>query len=67
MIFEYPQDEESELISLVKKNMENALSLIVPLKVDFGVGLNWYGGSLNNMEASITLKKVGKLVGQKTF
>ena len=42
LIFEYPQDEESELISLVKKNMENALSLIVPLKVDFGVGLNWY-------------------------
>ena len=42
LIFEYPQDEESELINLVKKNMENALSLIVPLKVDFGVGLNWY-------------------------
>ena len=42
LIFEYPQDEESELISLVRKNMENALSLIVPLKVDFGVGLNWY-------------------------
>ena len=42
LIFEYPQDEESELISLVRKNMETALSLIVPLKVDFGVGLNWY-------------------------
>ena len=26
LIFEYPQDEESELISLVKKNMENAFN-----------------------------------------
>ena len=42
LIFEYPQDEESEIIGMVKKNMENALLLIVPLKVDFGVGLNWY-------------------------
>jgi len=42
LIFEYPQDEEEEIIGIVKKNMENALSLTIPLKVDFGVGLNWY-------------------------
>ncbi len=42
LIFEYPQHEEEEIITIVKKNMENALSLIIPLKVDFGVGLNWH-------------------------
>ena len=42
LIFEYPIDEESEIINIVKTNMENALLLSVPIKVDFGIGSNWY-------------------------
>jgi len=40
-VFEFPEEEKEALVSLVKNEMENALSLQVPLKVDIGIGKNW--------------------------
>jgi DNA polymerase I len=42
LIFEVPEDELEVLKTLVKEKMENAVSLKVPLRVDIGVGRNWY-------------------------
>ncbi|MBM7584920.1 DNA polymerase-1 [Bacillus pakistanensis] len=42
LIFEAPKDEIETLKKLVPKVMENALSLDVPLKVDFSYGPTWY-------------------------
>lgn len=41
LVFEFPEEEKEALVSLVKNEMENALSLRVPLKVDIGIGKNW--------------------------
>jgi len=41
LVFEFPPEEEEELIALVRRTMEEALPLHVPLKVDIGVGNNW--------------------------
>ncbi len=41
LVFEFPEKEKEALVSLVKNEMENALSLRVPLKVDIGIGKNW--------------------------
>ena len=41
LIFEYPEEEEGNLIKMVKDKMENAMQLSVPLVVDYGTGLNW--------------------------
>ena len=41
LLFEYPPDEEKQLFALVKKEMEQALTLRVPLKVSLKTGLNW--------------------------
>ena len=41
LIFEYPLEEEANLIKMVKDKMENAMQLSVPLVVDYGTGLNW--------------------------
>lgn len=41
LIFEYPADEEAELRSIVKNEMENAIKLKVPLKVTIKSGENW--------------------------
>jgi DNA polymerase-1 len=41
LVFEFPEKEKDTLVSLVKNEMENALSLRVPLKVDIGIGKNW--------------------------
>lgn len=41
LVFEFPEEEKETLVSLVKNEMENALSLRVPLKVDIGIGKNW--------------------------
>ena len=42
LLFEYPLDEKEHLISMVKKSMENAMSLKVPIIVDYGFGKDWF-------------------------
>ena len=42
LLFEYPLDEEEHLILMVKKSMENAMSLNVPIIVDYGFGKDWF-------------------------
>jgi DNA polymerase-1 len=41
LVFEYPPEEEKELFQMVKQEMENAMQLEVPLKVDLEVGKTW--------------------------
>ena len=41
LVFEVLKSEEKEVESLVRKEMEGALSLSVPLKIDISVGSNW--------------------------
>jgi DNA polymerase-1 len=41
LLFEVPKDEIEIIKSLVKEEMENAMDLIVPLKVDCDYGKNW--------------------------
>ena len=41
LLFEVPEPELGVVFALVKKNMEEAVSLTVPLKVDIGYGNNW--------------------------
>lgn len=42
LVFECPEPEVSALSALVKKGMEGAMTLDVPLKVDVKVGCDWY-------------------------
>lgn len=42
LIFECPKDELAALEVLVRDNMENAMTLSVPLKVDTAYGPTWY-------------------------
>ena len=42
LLFEYPLEEEKHLISMVKKSMENAMNLKVPIIVDYGFGKDWF-------------------------
>lgn len=42
LIFECPAEETEALRALVEDNMENALTLNVPLSVDIHVGKTWY-------------------------
>ncbi|MCL6548262.1 MAG: DNA polymerase I [Alicyclobacillus sp.] len=42
LIFECPQSEVPALSALVEDNMENALTLNVPLKVEIHTGRTWY-------------------------
>lgn len=42
LIFECPKDELEDLIVMVRDEMENAITLTVPLKVDISSGLTWY-------------------------
>ncbi|SFU45591.1 DNA polymerase I [Alicyclobacillus macrosporangiidus] len=42
LIFECPEAEADRLAELVQENMENALTLNVPLKVDIHTGKTWY-------------------------
>jgi DNA polymerase-1 len=42
LIFEVPEDELSTMKELVREEMENVVSLKVPLKVDMGIGVNWF-------------------------
>src|SRR3989339_212583 len=41
LVFECPKSEVEKLKKLVQTEMENALELIIPLKVDMNVGQNW--------------------------
>ena len=41
LILNVKHDELEIVKSLVKEEMENAIALKVPLKVDIGVGNNW--------------------------
>jgi DNA polymerase-1 len=41
LIFEMPEGEAEILKTLVKQQMEGAVSLSVPIRVDLGVGRNW--------------------------
>jgi DNA polymerase-1 len=42
LVFEFPKQEQSRLISLVRQGMEQAAELDVPLEVDIEIGPNWY-------------------------
>jgi len=42
LLFEYPVEEEEDLLKLVVDKMENALTLSVPIVVDYGNGDSWY-------------------------
>ncbi len=41
LVFEYPPEEEEKLCQIVKREMENAEKLKVPLKVVLKIGKNW--------------------------
>ncbi|HEY5672800.1 MAG TPA: DNA polymerase I [Malonomonas sp.] len=41
LVFEVPQEELEQVRELVRLEMENAVPLDLPLKVDIGVGANW--------------------------
>ena len=41
LVFDVPKDEVDALQTMVKREMENAFSLDVPLVVDIGIGTNW--------------------------
>mgnify|MGYP001170431396 CR=1 FL=1 len=42
LLFEFPDNEEQQIISLVVNSMENAMKLNIPIIVDYGVGHNWF-------------------------
>ncbi len=41
LVFEVAENQVEELSNLVKKSMENVISLSIPLVVDIGIGDNW--------------------------
>ena len=41
LLFEVPEEEQSTVMKLVREEMEHAVELLVPLKVDIGIGKNW--------------------------
>ena len=42
LIFDVPQNEIDQMKELVRDKMENVVKLNVPLRVDMGIGENWY-------------------------
>ncbi len=42
LIVEAKDEEISQVVEILKSKMENAMKLNVPLKVDIGIGDNWY-------------------------
>jgi DNA polymerase-1 len=42
LVFEVPAAEIEAASSLVRKEMEEAIVLAVPVRVDIGIGQNWY-------------------------
>ncbi|HHW89883.1 MAG TPA: DNA polymerase I [Clostridiales bacterium] len=43
LIVEAKTEEIPQVVEILKSKMENAMKLNVPLKVDIGIGDNWYG------------------------
>ncbi len=41
LVFEVPNQEIDTVKELVRREMENAIELSVPIKVDVGIGKNW--------------------------
>jgi DNA polymerase-1 len=41
LVFEVPLAEKEDVLALVKKEMEEVISLKVPLRVDISSGKNW--------------------------
>jgi len=41
LVFECGRKLQQEVMDMVKSEMENAMTLNVPIKVDAGVGENW--------------------------
>ncbi len=41
LVFDFPKQEESELINIVRKGMEEAIKLEVPVKASLKIGQNW--------------------------
>jgi DNA polymerase-1 len=41
LVFEVPPDEKEALATIVREEMEGALTLAVPLKADLAIGPNW--------------------------
>jgi len=41
LLFEVKKDEIEQLSKMVKEEMEGAWKLIVPIKIDIGIGKNW--------------------------
>ena len=41
LLFEFPQEEEGQLVDLVVDKMENAMKLSVPIVVEYGSGPSW--------------------------
>jgi len=41
LLFEVPEEEKDTVMQLVKQEMESAIRLRVPLRVDMGIGRNW--------------------------
>ncbi len=42
LLFEAPEDEIEDLMRMVRKEMEQAIELDVPIKVDTGIGKSWF-------------------------
>jgi DNA polymerase I len=42
LVFEVPRDELDTVASLVRREMEGAMTLSVPIKVEMKAGINWY-------------------------
>ncbi len=42
LILELPEEEQLLITTIVKEEMENAVELLVPIKVDISYGHNWY-------------------------
>jgi DNA polymerase-1 len=57
LLFEVPRDELDAMQRLVPEYMASAIPLVVPLKVDVGVGANW--GDLLDVEEDADLELVG--------